>query len=249
MMRLGFLLLSLCLIGFSCDNKKSPGAAAEEEALPQGLSAKEADFYKKLSRYHKRNFVSLTQNERDEALALAVKLPPDKALEAAADYDIRTLSPEEQQLYSRLNDESKRLFFVLNQESSDLAVLWSKKMDPDLAIRQALQMDLDELSSQERAFYQQLSSTNQVLYLALSDRTQQDLALQTSEEPNKAVQAAEKRDVTRLADDQQKFYAALNDQDRVLYLSLTPDARGMAVALSEGIDPNFAVDYVLALQP
>lgn len=251
MMKLCLLLLFLPL-GLSADVFGAPARfALLHVATQEVLSADEQEFYQKLTSNRQRDFMAMSPSERSEAIALTHKWPAKEALARATDYDIKTLSADEQKLYARLSDQGKKIFLVLDLASSKQAISWSETMPADEAIKQALALEINTFSPEQIAFYQRLSADNQLIYLVLSDYTQEMLAYSSEslQDPNKAVAAARVKDVARLSLEQQEFYKALNDEAScVLFLSLTPEGRGMAVALTRGIDPNSAVDYLVAIE-
>lgn len=216
---------------------------------PSVFSADEQLFFSKLPSDRKRTFLGFTKEQRAAALNMTHKHLPKEALMAAVDYDIKTLPPSQQDLYNRLSDKGKRIFFVMNDASSETAASLAEKMPADEALMRGLQEEIAGFIPEQRDFYNRLTSENQILYLALSDGMQENLALDAEaiKDPNKAVLAAQKKDADRLYDDQQNFYDILDPEDRILFLSMTPDARGLAVSLTQGIDPAKAVGYVGAI--
>lgn len=251
--RLFFLLLfSLSVLGAFDVYSSSMHLAASQgsKVSDEGLNPAEHAFYQRLTSDKKRAFLAMSVSERQQALDLTVKVIPSTALAKAVAYDVKAMDAERQNLYSRLNEQERVVFFLLSDEGTNEAVVWAKKMTANQAVEQALQVDLDHFIPEQLAFYQNLTASNQLIYLALSTRTQENLVLNAEAvlDPNKAVQQAQMQDAARLYPEQFAYYQQLSDKDRVLFLSLTPRARGMAVALTKGIDAVDAVDYILALQ-
>ncbi|MCX6994853.1 MAG: hypothetical protein NTY13_03395 [Chlamydiae bacterium] len=218
--------------------------------LNQGLSSEEQSFYNQLSSDRKRAFLNFSKEDRIAAMEMTRKYPPKEALERAINYDMKTLPLTQQTFYNRLSDNGKKIFFILSEESSADAASLSETMPADDAIKNALYKYLSYLIPEQRTFYNSLDDSNKILYLSLSNRTQENLVFnkEALKDPNKAVLAAQNNDAARLYPNQKAFYDSLGLDDRIFFLSLTPDARGLAIFLTQGIDPNRALDYLIAIQ-
>lgn len=244
-----FMIGSLLFLSFVVADVFAAPARFAVLQVADSFTDEEAVFYKQLTSNRQRDFLAMSPVDRQEAIALTRKIDSSSALAKAIDYDVRTLSPGQQKLFQRLSERGKLLFLIVNTESSEQAVVWANTMPADQAIEQAVQADVNALIPEQIAFYNQLSPENRLVYLVLSSGNQENLVLnpEAAKDPNKAVIEARERDAARLPERERTFYRALNDHEQVVFLSLTPEARGMAIALTQGIDPNTAVDYLVSL--
>ncbi len=213
------------------------GCSSEQPTL------KTASFVDQLTSDNRRDFEKLTPPEQQWVVQLTNKHTPDQALWAAADFDVKTLSEGEVQLYAKLSPQDRVLFLIVNADHSADAGRWFLAgMSAHDAIMKALKLDIDQMSDAEKAYLTTLTFQQQLVYLTLSDALQVQLAATHGD-----LNAALEKDASRLHEDELALYRTLPEDERMLLLVLTPDARGMAVALTEGIDPNAAMGYYLTL--
>ncbi|MEI6531760.1 MAG: hypothetical protein WCN87_02950, partial [Chlamydiota bacterium] len=180
--------------------------------LNEGLSPEEQAFYNQLSSDRKRAFMNFNKKDKTAAMEMTQKYLPKEALRRAINYDIKNLSLAQQNFYNRLSDKGKTIFFVLSEESSADAASLADSISADEAINKELNIYLKSLIPEQLSFYNSLNEENKILYLSLSDRTQENLVFDSEalKDPNKAVLEAQNKDAARLYPNQKAFYDMLS---------------------------------------
>lgn len=208
------------------------------------LPAEEKIFYAKLNDSVQPIFLSLSSEERADALAMSKPMQPEEAVQRAAKHDVYSLPLDQQIFYFKLTPKIQTLFLALSAEASDQAVKLSQDTDPNNAVKQAAVDEVSLLIKKDQDIYGKLNLEMQTLFLTLTPQVRSAAVIMARNiDPNTAVKNVSWMDAKRLPKDQQGFYEDLNPDLQTLFLILTPPARSMALQLTKSIDPNTAVQY------
>lgn len=247
-------LLSGCCSDEALDTKSSSSsqnggmsrlsAAYFGDNNPDILDPPRQLFFEQLNPSVKPIFLSFTEEEQADAIAMSKPLPLKEAVERAANHDAYALPYEQEILFFKLSEKDRVLFLALGMEASELAVKLAKQMNPEQAVLKAAQEEVNKLGLEEQEFFGKLDIEMQTLFLALTPQVR-DAAISAGRngDPNKAVKKVAWMDARRLPKDQQLLYEDLNSHQQTLFLILTPTARSMALQLTKQLNPNTAVQF------
>lgn len=138
------------------------------EADVDKLPPEEKKFYDELNPSVQPIFLSLSPEERSDALAMSKPMSPSDAVHRAADHDVYSLPLEQQILYFKLTPKIQVLFLALAAEASDQAVKLSQDTDPNDAVKKAAVDEVNQLIKTDQDMYSKLNLEMQTLFLTLT---------------------------------------------------------------------------------
>ncbi len=248
--------VAVCLSVFACacstvdsSGLVAPNPALEEEILADHFSAQEDDFFKKLNHLNQEKFLDFSPLQRAQAMFFAKKQTPEVAVATSLVQDMHRLPDDQQALFAKLNKQNQVLFLSLDEEWTDWVVVQVRDgMDADAAVERGIARQREGLTDEEEEFIKHLSAPAQLLFCALGYEAQNKaLIFAQKMQPDDAVERAAQIDINRLPKEQKDFCSLLSTEQKAIYLLLTPQARGFAIALTKPMEPNLAVEYTSSL--
>ncbi|MDR3624520.1 MAG: hypothetical protein P4L16_05220 [Chlamydiales bacterium] len=216
---------------------------------PSTLTPSEQALFTTLSPGEQNLFSTLDEKQRAWATELITPLSPDEAVWKAAMQEILEESLAIQDFYKKLDKPNKILFLILDDDPTKAALNYAEDMSPNHAVHEALQLEIDSFPSNLQAFIHKLPFDKQLLFLSLSDATQSQIfRFLHNNQYDLAVTHGAEIDIQRLPKNEQSFIKQLPLDLQTLFLSLPPESRWMAIALTKKLDFNLALQYAASIQ-